>query len=153
MNDDGASTALDQITISSQGIWTCKTKTMTMTKADERGRLSRRLYVSLPTWEISIWTGSWVFGVGYAIYQLFLASKRKSWIVLFKHVTKGSQCGKEKKISFETWEIFREFNLYFGIVTKLISRNLRYKLNSDSRKNEKFSSHQIFFSSNQLFSN
>ena len=100
MNDDGASTALDQITISSQGIWTCKTIT-TMTKADERGRLSRRLYVSLPTWEISIWTGSWVFGVGYAIYQLFLASKRKSWIILFKHVTKGSQCGKEKNIIWD----------------------------------------------------
>ena len=43
----------------------------------ERTKLSKRLYVNLPTWEITIWTASWIMGVGYAMYQLYYASKRK----------------------------------------------------------------------------
>ena len=43
----------------------------------ERAKLSKRLYGNLPTWEITIWTASWIMGVGYAMYQLYYASKRK----------------------------------------------------------------------------
>ena len=42
-----------------------------------RARLSKRLYHNLPTWEISVWTGSWIFAVGYSMYHLFFASKRE----------------------------------------------------------------------------
>jgi len=77
-----------------------------MTKADERGKLSRRLYVSLPTWEISIWTGSWVFGVGYAIYQLFLASKRLWRLLEQQDFEQGYLTGVRQDVSDTEWFTF-----------------------------------------------
>ena len=44
---------------------------------EKSARLRRRLYPSLATWEIVLWTGCWIFGVGYSTYNVYLASKRK----------------------------------------------------------------------------
>ena len=30
----------------------------------------------LAIWEILLWTAGWIFGVGYSIYHVYLASKR-----------------------------------------------------------------------------
>lgn len=40
-------------------------------------RALRKLYPSLPTIEISVYTAIWIIGVGYSIYNVYLASRRK----------------------------------------------------------------------------
>ena len=56
----------------------------------ERARILRRLYHDLPKWEISIWTGCWMFAIGYSIYQLFNASSSE---YDFKKVGKNNKSG------------------------------------------------------------
>ena len=46
-----------------------------MATDDKRTKLAKRLYSSLAIWEILLWTAGWVFGVGYSIYHVYLASK------------------------------------------------------------------------------
>ena len=53
-----------------------------MANDEKRTKLAKRLYPNLATWEILLWTAGWIFGVGYSIYHVYLASKRKKMIVL-----------------------------------------------------------------------
>ena len=41
----------------------------------EKAKLGKRLYPSLATWEIMLLISTAFFGVGYAIYHVYLASK------------------------------------------------------------------------------
>ena len=52
-----------------------------MANDEKRTKLAKRLYPNLATWEILLWTAGWIFGVGYSIYHVYLASKRKKIIV------------------------------------------------------------------------
>ena len=52
--------------------------TASMTNKEKSARLAKRLYPSLATWEILLWTAGWIFAVGYSIYHVYLASKSKS---------------------------------------------------------------------------
>ena len=52
-----------------------------MANDEKRTKLAKRLYPNLATWEILLWTAGWIFGVGYSIYHVYLASKRKKMIV------------------------------------------------------------------------
>jgi len=45
----------------------------------EKAKLAKRLYPSLATWEIILWTSTWIFGIGYAFYHVYLASKSNSF--------------------------------------------------------------------------
>ena len=42
-----------------------------------RSKLAKRLYPSLSTLEITIWTVIWLFGAGYSIYHIYIASERR----------------------------------------------------------------------------
>jgi hypothetical protein len=48
-----------------------------MANDEKRTKLAKRLYPNLATWEILLWTAGWIFGVGYSIYHVYLASKSK----------------------------------------------------------------------------
>ena len=52
-------------------------KKIIMANDEKRTKLAKRLYPNLATWEILLWTAGWIFGVGYSIYHVYLASKRK----------------------------------------------------------------------------
>ena len=48
-----------------------------MANDEKRTKLAKRLYPNLATWEILLWTAGWIFGVGYSIYHVYLASKQQ----------------------------------------------------------------------------
>jgi len=79
-----------------------------MANDEKRTKLAKRLYPNLATWEILLWTAGWIFGVGYSIYHVYLASKRY-WRYLSVHdFEPGFFAASRKDVSDNEWTIFSE---------------------------------------------
>lgn len=55
-----------------------------MTEVEKRQKLLKRLYPSLASWEILLWTSTWIFAVGYSILHVYWISRRY-WRYLDQH--------------------------------------------------------------------
>lgn len=80
----------------------------------EKTRVSKRLYPSLATWEISIWTASWLFGVGYSIYHVYKASRHFRHVLPLSDFEPGFLLKSHRKdVSDAEWTVFAPAMLKF----------------------------------------
>jgi len=79
-------------------------------KAEQmKAKLSKRLYPSLPSWEIAIWSGIWTFSCLYAIYHVYpLSRKYYSYLADYDLGTSwfGSDSKYRRDFTDSEWEVF-----------------------------------------------
>ena len=72
----------------------------------KKNKLQSKLYTSLSTWEISLWSACWVFGVGYSMYHVFSASMRYWRYMAVQDFEKGFIGSYRKDVSDSEWSTF-----------------------------------------------
>eukprot|EP00095_Tigriopus_kingsejongensis_P004127 maker-scaffold122_size333723-snap-gene-2.43 protein:Tk04127 transcript:maker-scaffold122_size333723-snap-gene-2.43-mRNA-1 annotation:"protein-cysteine n-palmitoyltransferase rasp" len=81
------------------------------TRASSSVRLSKLIQPSLPTWEITVLTATWALGILYAIYHVYLASRRYSPILAQNNDLEAGWFGFspwKKDTSDSEWFVFSE---------------------------------------------